>query len=84
MFLISALFVLCSLGTSAWLIVSGQAESVDGLFLLLTCLLIAFAFALYMVFLIRRAMAELRKPATPAKAAAATKPKAAAPATVEQ
>ena len=73
LFLFSAAMVLAGLGAAGWLLASGQAGTVDGLFLLLTALLIALAFALYLGFLIRRAMEELRPPPQPAAKAAAAK-----------
>ena len=73
--------ILVGIGAAAWLVVSGQANTVDGLFLVLTSLLVAAVFALYVMFMIRRAL-EAAKPApktaqTPAKDAA-TKPSPAA------
>jgi hypothetical protein len=77
LFLFSLVVEIASLAAAAWLLVSGQAGSVDGLFLLLTCLLVALAFGLYIVFMIRRAMEPAPAPAAqPAKA----NPAAAAPA----
>jgi hypothetical protein len=76
LFLFSVLMVVGGLATAVWLAVSGQALTVDGLFLVLTALLIALCFALYLIFMIRRAM-EAAKPAPVAKstpAAAAAKP----------
>ena len=73
LFLFSLLMVIASLGASGWLVVSGQATTVDGLFLLLTCLLVALCFALYLMFLIRRALESLQPPAPAAKAPAAQK-----------
>ncbi len=70
LFLFSVVVEVASLAAAGWLLVSGQAGSVDGLFLLLTCLLIALAFGLYLVFMIRRAM-EPEPVAQPAKAPAA-------------
>ena len=70
LFLFSLVVVLVSLGAAGWLLATGQAGSVDGLFLLLTCLLMALAFTLYLVFLVRRAMARSEK-ATPQTAKAA-------------
>jgi len=68
--------ILASLGASGWLLATGQAASVDGLFLLLTCLLVASAFGLYVMFMIHRAMEPVATAtAKPAKAAA--QPKAA-------
>jgi lipopolysaccharide export LptBFGC system permease protein LptF len=72
LFLFSLLMILGGLGAAVWLLASGQAATVDGLFLLLTCLLVALCFLLYVVFLIRRAM-EAAKPVAPAKAPAAAK-----------
>lgn len=62
LFLFSVVVEIASLAAAGWLLVSGQAASVDGLFLLLTCLLVALAFALYLAFVVRRAM----EPAPPA------------------
>ena len=56
LFLFSVVVEIASLAAAGWLLVSGQAASVDGLFLLLTCLLVALAFALYLAFVVRRAM----------------------------
>lgn len=66
--------VIVGLAAAGWLIVSGQAGYVDGLFLLLTCLLVAAAFGLYLMFMINRAKESLQpapagKPAAAAKAA---------------
>jgi TRAP-type C4-dicarboxylate transport system permease small subunit len=77
-FSFSCLVILASLCAAGWLVATGQAASVDGLFLLLTCLLVAVAFALYVMFMIRRAMEPLEAPAgKPAKAASATASKTA-------
>ena len=76
LFFFSVLMVIVSLAASAWLLVTGQAGTVDGLFLLLTCLLVAAAFALYLMFMINRAKESLQQAAQPAKGAA-TAPKAA-------
>jgi hypothetical protein len=86
LFLFSIAMILGGLGTAAWLIASGQADTVDGLFMLLTALLTAAAFALYVRFMVRRVKEEIAAPAAqPAKAATApaSKPKP-TPATVEQ
>jgi hypothetical protein len=72
LFLFSLLMILGCLAASVWLLATGQAATVDGLFLLLTALLGALAFLLYAAFVIRRAM-EPAKPAAPAKAPAAAK-----------
>ena len=72
LFLFSVVAVIASLAAAGWLLATGQAGSVDGLFLLLTCLLVALAFGLYIVFMIRRAMQPTAAPAAqPAKAGAA-------------
>ena len=76
MFLFSVLMIVAGLGATAWMVATGQAATVDGLFLCLTALLVALCFALYVVFVIRRAMEAAAKPAAqPVKAgAAAAKP----------
>jgi hypothetical protein len=72
LFLFSVAMVLGGIGTAVWLGVTGQADTVDGLFMLLTALLVALAFVLYLRFMIRRAMEEVAAPAAqPAKAAPA-------------
>jgi hypothetical protein len=85
LFLFSIVMIVGCLASAGWLLATGQAGTVDGLFLLLTALLMALVFALYVMFVIRRAM-EAAKPAAPspvAKAApAAAKP--VAPATASQ
>lgn len=81
LFIFSILMVVGGIGTAVWLFATGQAGTVDGLFLLLTALLIALAFALYVMFMIHRAM-EAIKPApqtTKAGAAAGAKAPAAVP-----
>jgi hypothetical protein len=77
-FSFSCLVILASLSAAGWLVATGQAASVDGLFLLLTCLLIALAFGLYVMFMIRRAMEPLET-ATGKPAKAAATPSKAAP-----
>ncbi len=80
LFLFSVLMILGGLATSVWLFVSGQAGTVDGLFLLLTALLVVAAFVLYLVFMVRKEMESSAKPAAvPAKAGAGAAAKAAAP-----
>jgi hypothetical protein len=69
LFLFSLFMIVVSLGAAGWLLASGQAGTVDGLFLLLTALLSAAVFALYVKFMIGRAMeaqqvkAEVKAPA---------------------
>jgi len=80
LFLFSVLTVIVSLAAAGWLLFTGQANSVDGLFLLLTCLVLALAFSLYIMFLIRRAMEAIEaSQAQAAKPTAATPAKAGAP-----
>ncbi len=45
-FLLSMLLVFGSLGLGVWLIAAGQVASVDGIFLLLVCLVFALVFAI--------------------------------------
>ena len=77
LFLFSVFMIVASLGAAVWLGITGQALTVDGLFLVLTALLTALVFLLYVVYVIRRAMEPPPKPA-PVKAAAAKSPVAAA------
>src|SRR5215203_1958275 len=82
LFLFSILMILGCLATAGWLFATGQAATVDGLFLVCTALLVALCFLLYVIFLIRRAMEAPPEPkAAKAGAAAAAKP---APATASQ
>lgn len=72
LFLFSLFMIVVSLGAAVWLFVSGQAGTVDGLFLVLTALLSAAVFALYVKFVIGRAMeAQKQSAAQTAKAAKA-------------
>jgi len=81
LFLISVAIEIGALAAAGWLLATKQAGSVDGLFLFLTCLLVAFSFGLYLVFVIRKAMEPSAAPAAqtakaPATAAAQAKPAA--------
>jgi len=67
--------IVVSLGAAVWLLVTGQAGTVDGLFLFLAALLSAAVFGLYVKFVIGRAMEAQKHPAAPA--AKAAKPEAA-------
>ena len=71
LFLFSVLMILAGVGAAVWLIVTGQALTMDGLFLLLVALLVALVFALYVKFMIRTAMEAAKKAAEPAKSGAA-------------
>ncbi len=84
LFLFSLLMIAGGLGAAVWLLVTGQAGTVDGLFLLLTALLVALCFALYVMFMIRRAMQAAKPAAQAAKAGAAAPASKPAPAAVAQ
>ena len=85
LFLFSVFMIVAGLGAVAWLFATGQAGTVDGLFLVLTALLVALAFALYVRSMIRRAMAAASKPAAqPAKAGATGAAARPAPETVSR
>ena len=73
LFLFGVLVIVVCLGTTAMLLINGQAQSVDGLFLILMCLSVALAFGLYLMFMIKRAM----EPPPPPPKTAAAKPAAA-------
>lgn len=75
LFLFSLFMIVASLGAAGWLLASGQATTVDGLFMLLTALLSAAVFALYLKYMIGRAM-EAQKPAATPAAKPASKPEA--------
>ncbi|MSV30041.1 MAG: hypothetical protein EXQ52_15035 [Bryobacterales bacterium] len=62
LFLFSVVVIIVSLAAAVWQIVSGAAASLDGLFLILVCGLVALAFALYVKFLLRTSL-EPDKPA---------------------
>jgi predicted membrane protein len=81
LFLFSIFMILAGLGAAAWLAVTGQALTVDGLFLVLTALLVALIFSLYVLFVIRSEMAAAKPATAKAKAGApaATSSKAPAP-----
>lgn len=71
LFLFSVVIEIASLAAAGWLLATGQAGTVDGLFLFLTCLVVALAFGLYLGFMIRRAMVTVAPAAQTAKAGAA-------------
>ena len=76
LFLFSIFMIVAGVGSAVWLGISGQVLTVDGLFLVLTALLVALCFALYLKFMISSARAAAQQPAkAPAKPApAAAKP----------
>ena len=82
LFLFSILVIVVCLGTCGVLLMNGQAESVDGLFLILMCLAVALAFGLYLLFMIKRAMEPPPAPPKPAAAKPAA-PASAAPGNAE-
>ena len=71
LFICGIIVIVICLGTCGALLINGQAQSVDGLFLILMCLLIALAFALYLMFMIKRAMEPPPPPPKPSTAKAA-------------
>ena len=84
LFLFSILMIVVSLGAVVWLFATGQGLSVDGLFLVLTALLSAAVFALYVKFLIGRAMDAQKQTVAPAAKPAAAKAVKTAPTEVAQ
>ena len=85
LFLFSVLMILAGLGSAVYLVVTGQAGTVDGLFLFLTALLVAVVFGMYVMFVIGRAMKAVKEPAAAAaKTATAAKPVKSAPAPAAQ
>jgi len=64
--------IVAALGVAAWLIGTGQIAYIDGLFLLLSCLVLAAAFGLYVRYLIRSVMQEAALHTGPAKITPAT------------
>ena len=72
--------IAAGVATVAYLLATGQALTMDGLFLALTALLLAAGFGMYLIYMIRRAM----EPAKPAPATAKTAASSAAkPAAVQ-
>ncbi len=83
LFLFSIVVIVGGVAAAAWLVVSGQAGTVDGLFLVLTALLVAAVFGLYVKFMIGRALEESKSPAAAPAAAKAPAGKAAPAAPVQ-
>ena len=80
LFVFSVFMIAASGAAVAYLVATGQATTVDGLFLVVTALLTALCFGIYVVYMIRRAM-ETPKPAPQsAKAGAAASTAKPAPA----
>ena len=82
LFLFSAAMILGALASVAWLVSTGQALTLDGLFLICTALVLAAGFAVYLIYLLRRA-AEAPKPVPAAAKAAASAPGKQTPAQAE-
>lgn len=72
-FVFSLLMVAGSLGLAAWLVASGQAAYVDGLFLLLVCLVVAGVFGACARLVVRAGIEGAAAPAAPKAAAIAQK-----------
>jgi len=68
LFLFSIVMIVGGIASAGYLVASGQAGSVDGLFLVLTALLTAAVFGLYVKYMISRALEESAPKAQPAKA----------------
>ena len=65
--------IVVSLGAAVWLVATGQALTVDGLFLLLTALLSAAVFGLYVKFMLGRAMEAQKQTQAPAQSTGAAR-----------
>jgi hypothetical protein len=82
LFLFSLGVIFAVLGVAAWLITTGQTAYIDGLFLLICCLVLVLAFGLYVRYLIRSVM-QAAAPATgPAKVTATVRERPGLPAAV--
>ena len=84
MFLFSIVMILGGIGCAVYLFATGQAGTVDGLFLVLTSLLVAAVFAMYLKYMIGRAMEAAKAPAPAAKTAVASQAAKPAPAPAAQ
>lgn len=84
MFLFSIVMILGGIGCAVYLFATGQAGTVDGLFMVLTSLLTAVVFAMYLKYMIGRAMEAAKAPAPAAKPAAAAPAAKSAPAPAAQ
>jgi membrane protein DedA with SNARE-associated domain len=60
LFLFSVLMIVGGVAAAAYLVATGQAGTVDGLFLVLTALLVAAVFGLYVKYMLGRAMEEAK------------------------
>lgn len=59
--------IVFALGVAVWLIRTGQTAYIDGLFLLLCCLVLVLTFGLYVRYLLRNVMQVSVTPTKPAK-----------------
>jgi hypothetical protein len=84
LFLFSVLTIIGCLAYCGWVIATGQALTMDGLFMLLTAGLVAAVFGLYVMFMINRELEAQKAAAQPAKPPAPAKAKPAAPAAVTE
>jgi hypothetical protein len=64
--------IFAALGVATWLIRTGQTVYIDGLFLLLCCLVLILTFGLYVRYLIRNVIQAAAPPTGPAKITSAT------------
>ncbi len=64
MFLFSLAVVTAGLVAAGWLIVTDQVGTIDGLFLFCSCVVIAFAFGLYLRWMVRSAMSDTHAPSS--------------------
>ena len=83
LFLFSLAMIAIGVAATGYLIATGQALTLDGLFLILTALLLAAGFALYLRYLIRQAMQSPKASSAAPAAKAATQATANKPAAVE-
>ncbi|MBM3811477.1 MAG: hypothetical protein FJW20_07555 [Acidimicrobiia bacterium] len=63
LFLGSLVMIVFSMAAAGWLAATSQALTLDGLFLIHVCLIVAVAFGLYLWFMVNRAREELEKEA---------------------
>jgi len=71
LFLFSLMVIIACSTLAVWLAVTGQAAYIDGLFLMLSSLIVALAFGLYVRYIVKSAMAGTPAAAKAKSAAAA-------------
>jgi hypothetical protein len=84
LFLFSIFMIVVGLAATGWLLATGQAGTVDGLFLVLTALLNVAVFGLYVLYMLGRAMEAPKAAAQPTKAGAPSSAAKPAPAAQAQ